>query len=288
MAEERTLGTARAPETDTADDELTKAELQRRMDEARESITQTVTEIKDTVTTQYQNVRESISQSLDWREQYRRRPVEFTVAALGVGLLLGYSIGGAFGGDSEMPERFYESEGDDYDLDESHVRTPTERGFAPQAILGGAYGSTAYSQPQSPPAAAPNSSSSSGSSSSYGEQSFAASAEPRPSYSSGYEATTAASASNEPEKPGIFERFKETPAYDRLQAEAATLGNRFVEELSKTAQAVVLPALLGKLKDLIGIDLSTQREVAQRSKLEHQAASSGAATSRETQSTGSV
>src|SRR4028119_730321 len=127
MAEERTLGTARAPETnDTADDELTKAELQRRMDEARESITQTVTEIKDTVTTQYQNVRESISQSLDWREQYRRRPVEFTVAALGVGLLLGYSIGGAFGKDSEMPERYYESEGDDYDVDESHVRTPTE------------------------------------------------------------------------------------------------------------------------------------------------------------------
>ncbi|HEY1404914.1 MAG TPA: hypothetical protein VGB05_12350, partial [Pyrinomonadaceae bacterium] len=68
MAEERTLGTARAPETtDTADDDVTKAELQRRMDEARESITQTVSEIKDTVTTQYQNVRETISQSLDWR-----------------------------------------------------------------------------------------------------------------------------------------------------------------------------------------------------------------------------
>jgi ElaB/YqjD/DUF883 family membrane-anchored ribosome-binding protein len=285
MAEERTLGTARAPETDNvADDELTKAELQRRMDEARESITQTVTEIKDTVTTQYQNVRESISQSLDWREQYRRRPVEFTVAALGVGLLLGYSIGGAFGGDSEMPERFYESEGDDYDVDESHVRTPTERGFAPQAIVGGAYGSTAYSQPQSPPVAA---SSSSSSGRSFEEQSFvASSAESRPSYSSGYEATT--SASNEPQKPGLFDRFKETPAYDRLQAEAATLGNRFVEELSKTAQAVVLPALLGKLKDLIGIDLSTQREVAQRSKLEHQAASSGAATGRETQSSGSA
>ena len=228
MAEERTLGTARAPESETADDDLTKAELQRRMEEARESITQTVTEIKDTVTTQYQNVRESISQSLDWREQYRRRPVEFTIAALGVGLLIGYSVGGAFGGGSDMPERFYESEGDDYDMDESHVRTPTERTFAPQAILGGAYGSTAYSQPQqqqqpSQPAATARG---------YEEQSSAAFAESRPSYSSGYEASPA---SNEPEKPGLFERFKETPAYDRLQAEAATLGNRFVEELSKTA-----------------------------------------------------
>ena len=287
MAEERTLGTARAPETDTADDELTKAELQRRMEEARESITQTVTEIKDTVTTQYQNVRESISQSLDWREQYRRRPVEFTIAALGVGLIIGYSVGGAFGRDSEMPERYYESEGDDYDMDESHVRTPTERTFAPQAILGGAYGSTAYAQPQQPQQQQSQSTAGRG----YEEQSSAAdfAAAPRPSYSSGYDASPAASStSSEPAKPGILERFKETPAYDRLQAEAATLGNRFVEELSKTAQAVVLPALLGKLKDLIGIDLSTQREVAQRSKLEQQAATSGAATGRETQSTGTV
>jgi ElaB/YqjD/DUF883 family membrane-anchored ribosome-binding protein len=284
MAEERTLGAARAPETDPADDDLTKAELQRRMEEARESITQTVSEIKDTVTTQYQNVRESISQSLDWREQYRRRPVEFTIAALGVGLLLGYGIGGAFGGDSEMPERFYESEGDDYDVDESNVRTPAERTFAPQAILGGAYGSTAYSQPQQPHASGVRSSG-------HEDQSSASSADARPSYSSGYEASTssaASAASSEPEKPGLFDRFKETPAYDRLQAEAATLGNRFVEELSKTAQAVVLPALLGKLKDLIGIDLSAQREVAQRSRLEQQAATSGAATGRETQSGGSI
>lgn len=281
MAEERTLGTARAPETDIADDELTKADLQRRMEEARESITQTVSEIKDTVTNQYQNVRESISQSLDWREQYRRRPVEFSVAALGVGVLLGYSIGGAFLGDnSELNERYYESEGDDYDTDESVVRTPSERSFASQAIIGGAYGSTAYAQPQStarPPE----------------EQTRSAYAEPqaRPSYSSGYEASltgsgsssSSDSASSEPAKPGLFERFKETQAYDKLQAEVATLGNRAVEELSKTAQAVVLPALLGKLKDMIGIDLSTQREVAQRSKLEHQAAASSAGTGEQTQ-----
>ena len=266
MAEERTLGAARAPETETADDELTKAELQRRMEEARESITQTVSEIKDTVTTQYQNVRESISQSLDWREQYRRRPVEFSVAALGVGLIVGYSVGGAvFGDGSELNERYYDAEGDDYDTDESVVRTPSERAFAPQAIIGGAYGSTAYAQPQQRAEASPADDS----------------PQARPSYSSGYEASPAAAsslASSEPEKPGLFERFKETQAYDRLQAEVATLGSRAVEELSKTAQSVVLPALLGKLKDMIGIDLSTQREVAQRSKLEHQATAASAAT----------
>jgi ElaB/YqjD/DUF883 family membrane-anchored ribosome-binding protein len=272
MAEERTLGTARAPETETADDDLTKAELQRRMEEARESITQTVSEIKDTVTTQYQNVRESISQSLDWREQYRRRPVEFSVAALGVGVILGYSIGGALMGDgSELNERYYDAEGDDYDTDESIVRTPSERTFASQAILGGAYGSTASAQPQATSAAQ---------SYSREETSRADYDEPqaRPSYSSGYDTSLTSTASSEPQKPGLFERFKETQAYDKLQAEVATLGSRAVEELSKTAQSVVLPALLGKLKDMIGIDLSTQREVAQRSKLEHEATAASAAT----------
>ncbi|HKP71898.1 MAG TPA: hypothetical protein VJT82_03105 [Pyrinomonadaceae bacterium] len=272
MAEERTLGTARAPETDTTDDEstnLTKEELQRRMDEARESITQTVTEIKDTVTNQYQNVRESISQSLDWREQYRRRPVAFSVGALGVGALLGYGVGGAvFGGGAEMPERYYEAEGEgDYDENgEQHVRTPTERAYAAQAITGGSYGSSAYAPPSQP------------------QQSESDEAQSRPSYSSGYEQSLASTASSEPDKPSLFERFKETQAYDRLQAEVATLGSRAVEELSKTAQSVVLPALLGKLKDLIGIDLSTQREVAQRSKLEQQAATAGAATGAASQS----
>jgi len=55
MAEERNVGLARA--TDSSDDaDQTKAALQRRMEEARESISQTVTEIKDTVVTQYQQV----------------------------------------------------------------------------------------------------------------------------------------------------------------------------------------------------------------------------------------
>ena len=55
MAEERNLGLARAPEP-AGDADSTKAELQRRMEEARESISQTVTEIKETVVNQYQQV----------------------------------------------------------------------------------------------------------------------------------------------------------------------------------------------------------------------------------------
>jgi len=56
--------------------------------------------------------------------------------------------------------------------------------------------------------------------------------------------------------PGMLERFKETSAYERLSKEAGVLGDRLVEELSATAQAVVLPALLKKVKTWIGVDLS--------------------------------
>ena len=58
--------------------------------------------------------------------------------------------------------------------------------------------------------------------------------------------------------PGLLERFKETSAYDRLSKEAGSLGDRLVEELSATAQQVVLPALLKKVKGWIGVDLSNK------------------------------
>ena len=91
MAEERNLGVARAFDEDEG---YTKAELQRRMEEARESITQTVTEIKDTVVDQYQSARESMSEALDWREQVRERPVVWSASALGVGIVVGYGLAG--------------------------------------------------------------------------------------------------------------------------------------------------------------------------------------------------
>ncbi len=276
MAEERNLATARAPEAADADGEPvdpTKAELQRRMEEARESITNTVQEIKETVTTQYQNVRETISQQLDWREQYRQRPVAFTVAALGAGALIGYGLGGALSGsDDDLADRYYEADGE-YDDTQVSVRAGAadRGGYAAQAITGGAYGSTAYAEPASYQRA--------GGERMKREAALPAAQSDAPlSYSSGYEALTAppTPAADEPSGPSLLGRFKETQAYDRLQQEVQTLGGRAVEELSKTAQQVVLPALLGKLKDLIGIDLSTQREVAQRSKLEQQAVSTRA------------
>ena len=87
MAEERTLGLARAQEHTT--EEPSKEELQRRMGQARDSITNTVSEIKETVANQVQAVKDT----LDWREQFKKRPVAWSAAALGVGFCTGYCIG---------------------------------------------------------------------------------------------------------------------------------------------------------------------------------------------------
>jgi ElaB/YqjD/DUF883 family membrane-anchored ribosome-binding protein len=291
MAEERNTGLARAPEPLT-DTDATKEELQRRMEEARESITQTVAEIKETVTTQYQQVRESISDTLDWREQYRRRPVAFSAGALGVGLLLGYSVGGAFGGGSD--------DDDDYDTEDSDLQASISassfgaasapRSYASQPITGSVSPSPAvYDRAVAPTADLPGHYTERVAAGAYASApSDDVGPDTRPSYSSGYQAATAsvAAEADESQKPGIFDRvkdsgiidkFKETKAYDKLQDELSSLGERFVEELSSTARNVVVPALLGKLKDLIGIDLSTQREVAQRSRLEHQTSTARAA-----------
>lgn len=62
------------------------------------------------------------------------------------------------------------------------------------------------------------------------------------------------------EAPGLLERFRETSAYDRLSKEVASLGDRVIDELSTTAQQVVLPALLGKIKNWIGLDLADKRQ----------------------------
>jgi hypothetical protein len=86
MAEERTLGLARAQES--VAEEPSKEELQRRLGEARDSITNTVTEIKETVANQVQAVKDT----LDWREQFKKRPVAWSAGALGVGFTVGYCI----------------------------------------------------------------------------------------------------------------------------------------------------------------------------------------------------
>jgi hypothetical protein len=107
MADEGTLGLARA--SDYSADDLSKAELQRRMDEARDSISQTVTEIKDTVVHQYEAVKETINDTLDWREQVKKRPVAWSLGAAGGGFLIGYTIAAIVKGNSSGDRGQYAS-----------------------------------------------------------------------------------------------------------------------------------------------------------------------------------
>src|SRR6476661_7896227 len=98
MAEERTLGLARAPEQ--IGEEPSNLQLQRRLDEARDSISHTVTEIKESVASQVQAVKET----LDWREQFKKRPVAWSAGAAGDGFLVGYCVAATVKGEPALNE----------------------------------------------------------------------------------------------------------------------------------------------------------------------------------------
>lgn len=262
MAEERntgltaggTAGVAPAPQTTDAPettDDATVAELQRRMEAARENISHTVAEIRDTVTTQYETVRNTINENLDWREHVRKHPTTISIAAGTVGFFLGLAVGGAFGGRSDDDRYDYNEHGYEYDADDdTYSPTATARAYRAQSMAGGRpYDDTDDSDTSSRP------------------KSYRAST---PSYAAATSSSAygTATTEDEPSGPGLFERFKTTQAYDKLTNEVSNLGNRVVDELSHTAQAVVLPMVLGKLKDAIGIDLSEQKRVAERSNIE--------------------
>lgn len=88
----------RAPEAADDDGAASKEALQERMEEARDSIAQTVTDIRDKVVGQYESVRETVADTLDWREQFRAHPVAWCVGAVAVGYVLSNSAAAALRG----------------------------------------------------------------------------------------------------------------------------------------------------------------------------------------------
>lgn len=90
MVTKKSPARATAPRADEG--EPSKAELQRRMEKARENITETVAEIKETVTDQYESVKETVSETLDWRAQFRKHSVAWSMGALAVGYIVGSGI----------------------------------------------------------------------------------------------------------------------------------------------------------------------------------------------------
>lgn len=189
MVEERTLGLAGANETPGALDELeddpSKDQLQQRMEAARESISNTVDEIKDTVVNQYESVKESVSQTLDWHEQVKKRPVVWSAGALGAGFIVGYGVAAVVKGPTKISVPRYEegsidSSYEDRPITQPLATSPGDKGRERQTESG----------------------------------------------------------------PGLMQRIKETPAFDRVKSEAGVIGNQFVNEISKKAQEIVLPAAM--------------------------------------------
>jgi hypothetical protein len=191
MAEERTLGLARAQDL-TTDEEPSKEELQRRLGEARDSITNTVSEIKETVANQVQAVKDT----LDWREQFKKRPVVWSAAALGAGFCTGYCIANYVKGD----EREYHSAIDRYGEESRH--------YATQEI--------ASSAPMTAPVHVKQGN------------------------------------GTHDHGPNFFQKIANTQAFEKVKDEAGNIGDAFVQELSKTAKTVVLPALITSLRNFIG------------------------------------
>jgi hypothetical protein len=192
MAEERTLGLARAAEHTT--EEPSKEDLQRRLGEARDSISNTVTEIKETVANQVQAVKDT----LDWREQFKKRPVIWSAAAMGVGFCTGYCIASYAKGESSE----YTSAIDRYG--------EQSREYSSQGFVSGA----AMASPTGLHAKQGNGTQDSG--------------------------------------PSIFQKIANTQAFDRVSKEAGNIGEAVVQELSKTAKTLVLPALMTSLRNFIG------------------------------------
>ena len=70
-----------------------KRELEQQMQKTRESLAETVGEIKETVEQEYKAVRQTVSGVLDYREQFEKEPLVWSLGALSAGFALGYTVG---------------------------------------------------------------------------------------------------------------------------------------------------------------------------------------------------
>jgi hypothetical protein len=106
----RRVGAEPEPAGEPAEPE-SRAALKRQMEETRESISETVAEIKTVVTQQYEDVREtvegvkeSVGEVLDWRAEFERNPLVWGAGAVSIGILVGFGIARAFD-EEEKPAR---------------------------------------------------------------------------------------------------------------------------------------------------------------------------------------
>jgi len=70
-----------------------KEALQRQMQKTRESVAETVSDIKDTLTEQVAAAKEAVGGVLDYRERFKDEPLIWSLGALSAGFALGYTMG---------------------------------------------------------------------------------------------------------------------------------------------------------------------------------------------------
>lgn len=75
------------------DDTPSKRQLQRQMEKTRESVSETVGEIKETVGGQLATAKQAVTGVLDYRQEFQKEPLVWSLGALSAGFALGYTMG---------------------------------------------------------------------------------------------------------------------------------------------------------------------------------------------------
>jgi hypothetical protein len=70
-----------------------KSGLQRQIRQTRDSLRDTVEQIQDTAEQKFQVVKKTVSDVLDYREEFQKEPVVWTLGALSAGFAVGYTVG---------------------------------------------------------------------------------------------------------------------------------------------------------------------------------------------------
>ena len=77
----------------TTSQDAHKKGLQRQIKRTRDSLRDTVEQIQDTAEQKYQAVKKTVSDVLDYREEFHKEPVVWTLGALSAGFAAGYAVG---------------------------------------------------------------------------------------------------------------------------------------------------------------------------------------------------
>jgi hypothetical protein len=98
----------------------------------------------------------------------------------------------------------------------------------------------------------------------YGEASRSYAAQPILQASAAHVDTSKSGNGKHDDGPGFFEKLSHTQAYQKVKHEASNLGDEFVQEITKTAKQMVLPAIMVSLRNFIGGYLPNAEKTAQQ------------------------